>query len=354
MDDIIKMVRLGLYGCGNRTKALLNSLRNDGLYEVVSLYDISPDAMKETQKEYGGIICASQDELIAFPENDAFIISLDPFAHSQALRKTMKAGKPVFIEKPISFSASEVFELAKIAEKDNIPVHVGFMRRYMPYHVEGLKFMKENPPGHIFSINCNWFHPGETEMINFLKNDPDNFRLKVSQIPFHCCHALDVMLQYGGKVKKVTSQLVKKIKRKYPSPDELISILEFRNGAIGCFHYSSMSYSPEISYQIHSENYTLKINNNLEICQRPKHKSQREGTGRDCRDSYHKYMAPEIRTYDDISVTKDIMLDFINSVKKNIPMKVNLMNAYEVAVLAEAIETSAANGKTVFLDGDEK
>ncbi len=345
------MIKLGLYGCGNRTKVLLDSLRYDELYEVTALYDIIPSAMERIQNEYGGTICSSPDELISNPQIDAFIISLDPFNHAQALRNTMKAGKPVFIEKPVSFSASEVYELVQMAKKNKVPVHVGLMRRYMPYHIDGLNFIKENNPGHIFSINCNWFHPGETEVINFQRNDPDNFRLKVSQIPFHCCHALDVMLQYGGMVKKVKGEMVKVIDRRYPSPDELIAVLEFENGAIGRFHYSSMSYSPEISYQIHSENYTLKINNNLEICKRPKYKSQREGTGKDCRDSYHKHMAPEVRTYRDVSVTEKIMFDFISSVQHDIPMKVPLMDALKTAELAEAIEASTKNGKTIFLNG---
>ena len=348
------MIKLGLYGCGNRTKALLDSLRYDDLYGVAASYDTNPAAMAQIQKEYGGKICSSPDELIESSQVDAFIISLDPFAHAQALRDTMKAGKPVFIEKPVSFSSSEVYELAQAAEKYKVPVHVGFMRRYLPYHAAGVKFMQENNPGHIFSINCNWFHPGETEMINFLRNAPDNFRLKVSQIPFHCCHALDVMLQYGGMVKKVSAEMVKIIDRRYPSPDELIAILEFKNGAIGRFHYSSMSYSQEISYQIHSENYTLKINGNLEIYRRPEYETQRKGSGTDCRPSYHAHMTPEIRTYGDMSVTEKIMFDFISSVQQGTPMKVTLMDAFRVAELAEAIESSAANRKPVFLSGDDR
>lgn len=341
------MIKLGLYGCGNRTKTLLDSLRNDKLYEVAALYDINQTAMQIMHREYGGVVCKSSEKLINCPEVDAFIISLDPFTHPKALRETMKARKPIFIEKPVSFSAAEVLELARIAEKDKIPVHVGFMRRYMPYHVAAREFIRNNPPGNMFSINCNWFHPGETEMINFLKKDPGNFRLKVSQIPFHCCHALDVMLLYGNKVKKVTGKFIKEVKRPYPSPDELIALLEFESGALGCFHYSSMSYTHEISYQIHAENYTLKMNGDLEICRRPVYEAARAGLGKDiafydCRESYHKHMAPEIRTYSNCSVTGKIMFDFINTVRDGAPVAATLMDAYEVAKLAEMIESEPA------------
>lgn len=71
--------------------------------------------------------------------------------------------------------------------------------------------------------------------------------MKVSQIPFHCCHMLDVMLLMNGPVKRVTSHYRKVIDPPYPSPDDVVSTFEYANGSFGRFHYSSMVYYTNFS-----------------------------------------------------------------------------------------------------------
>ena len=356
-----KAIRLGLYGCGNRTRALLNSVYGEGLYEVAAAFDIDAQKVKEVTERYGGKGCSSAEELIKTKGIDAFIISLDPFAHPDAFDRTIEAGKPIYIEKPIAMSAERAYQMLERSREKNVPVHVGLMRRYEPQHVAARRFMKDNPPGRFFGIRCNWFHPGETEMLNCLFNQPDNFRLKVSQIPFHCCHALDVMRTYAGEVRRVEAMGIKWIERQYPSPDNVIAVFEFENGSIGSFNYSSMSYKGELSYIIHCENYTLTFENGLEIWYRPTTKFHREGemlwskkTGAgpwiDCRPTYQKNIGPEKHVFVATSLPDDLaMKDFLGAVREGTPMKVTLEDGYKVAELAEAIETSYVQKKPIEL-----
>jgi len=335
-----RAVKLGLYGCGNRTRALLDSLAGEGQYEVTAAYDVRPEAAAEACEQYGGRNCASAEELIGCDAVEAFLISLDPLAHPDAFDATVEAGRPIFMEKPIAMSAKRARQMMDKARERGVPVHVGFMRRYLQKHVHARRFLAENDPGRVFSVSCRWFHAGETEMINCLNNSPDNFRLKVSQIPFHCCHALDVILLYGGDVKAVEARGLKVIERRYPSPDEVIALLEFENGVIGSFHYSSMAYKGALSYLIHAENYTLTFENGLEIWRRPRYKPQRDDGARDCRPTYHKNIGPDRYAYGTDDPTPEILLDFLNAVRDQTPMKVTIEDAVKVAELAEAIELS--------------
>ena len=333
------VIRLGLYGCGRRTRALLDSLRADKLYEVVAAYDIRQETATELVEVYGGEVCTSSADLVAASAVDAFVISLDPFAHPAAFHETLPAGKPIFIEKPVALEAAEARRMRDAAAAAGGPVHVGFMRRYLPKHVAARAFIAANPPGRIFSVNCRWFHPGETEMINMLNNWPDNFRLKLSQIPFHCCHALDVMRLYGGEVRSVRAAGLKLVDRPYPSPDEVIATLEFTGGAIGSFAYSSMAYKADISYVVHAENYTLTFDQGLEIWRRPPTATQRGEGEPDCRTIYHPNIGPERRNYPTGLPNAKIFVDFLRGVRTG-TMKVTLDDAARVAELAEAIETS--------------
>ena len=344
-----KPVRLGLYGCGNRTRALLDSVYGEDEYTVVAAYDIRPDAVQNVCERYGGVACASADELLDVTEADAWLISLDPLAHPDAFDQTVEKGKPIFIEKPIAMSAERAFRMMQKAEQCGVPVQVGFMRRYLPKHKAARRFLSENDTGRLFSVTCTWHHAGETEMINCLNNCPDNFRLKVSQIPFHCCHALDVVRLYGGEVKRVQSRGMKWVDRHYPSPDAVIALLEFENGAIGHFHYCSMSYKGALSYLVHTENYTLTFEEGLEIYRRPKHKAQRDDGSKDCRPVYHSHMGPDRQTFAGPLPNAEIMLDFLNAVRDGTPVRVPIADAYKVAELAEAIEQSWQQDKAIEL-----
>ncbi len=110
-------VKLGLYGCGNRTRALLDSLFMDEQYEVVAAYDMIKETAESTCAKYGGLACKNTEQLIGHPSVEAFLISLAPFAHPAAFHKTLEAGKPIFIEKPIAMTAIEAYRMMVAAEQ---------------------------------------------------------------------------------------------------------------------------------------------------------------------------------------------------------------------------------------------
>lgn len=347
------VIKLGLYGCGNRTKALLDAVPADGNYEITAAYDIAKEATQNLCRQYGGKICADSSELVNSPDIDAFIISLDPFSHPAAFYQTLDAGKPIFIEKPVAMEAEEAFNMMKAAERKNVNVKTGFMRRYNPGVQAALKYLEENDPGNIFSITSRWFHAGETEMINMLNNSPDNFRLKVSQIPFHCCHALDVMRLLAGEARNVYSRGLKVVERVYPSPDEVVSTIEFENGIIGLFHYSSMAYSGTIDYLVHTENYTLEIwSRKLVVHSRPSTECLLNDDSKDCRNTYHKNIGHDEYSFDSSSEDTQIMSSFLEGVRKGEKMIPSLEDAWKVANMAEAIENSYKNNEKIELRSD--
>lgn len=360
-----KEFKLGLCGCGNRTRALIDSLRYDHFYRITAAFDINRNATQNLIHDYGGKACASLEELKNEPETDAYLISLSPFAHADALRKLIPTGKPIFVEKPVAFTGSEILELKQLADQYHTPVQVGFMRRYLPEVINTLNYIRENKTGHIFSVDCNWFHHGATEMNHCLWHKPDDFRLKVSQIPFHCCHMLDVMLLMAGPVQRVTSLYTKVIDRPYPSPDDVIAHFEYADGANGNFHYSSMVYYTLIAYRFHCENYSIQLNQGdeaLKIYHRPRFRSSELAfkpdekiLPRDFNARYEEFCRPEVHTFEMNKLniaTENIMFDFVRTVHDGMQPAADLATAVRVQGLAEAIEQSGKLGKTIELNPD--
>lgn len=357
------MIKLGLYGCGNRTKALLNALIQDGFYQVHAAFDLFPASAEALTAQYGGTVCRTSEELLSFKGIDAFLISLDPLVHADALRETIPVGKPIFIEKPVTFTGREAADLADLADRYHVPVQVGFMRRYLPETIYALDFLRENDPGRLFSVDCTWVHHGDTEMNDCLHHRLNNFRLKVSQIPFHCCHMLDIMLLVGGGVKSLSSQLIKVTDRPYPSPDDVTTNIVFANGCSGRFHYSSMVYYTEFSYRFHAENYSMKMNlavdrPTVEIFRRPRFKTSQLGpdlsNSASMLNSYESFCRPQITTFSQglNLANENIMYDFVRMVRDGIPPAASLRQAARVQGLAEAIELSGKLGRSIDFTAD--
>ena len=68
---------------------------------------------------------ASHVDVYADPEVDAVIIATPAETHFALALAALQAGKNVFVEKPLATKASEVDELARVAQEKNLVVMVG-------------------------------------------------------------------------------------------------------------------------------------------------------------------------------------------------------------------------------------
>jgi len=72
-------------------------------------------------------------ELINDPEINAIYIATPPSSHATFAIMAMKAGKPVYIEKPLAASYEDCARINRISELTDVPCFVAYYRRYLPY-----------------------------------------------------------------------------------------------------------------------------------------------------------------------------------------------------------------------------
>ena len=72
-------------------------------------------------------------ELINDPEVNAIYIATPPSSHATFAIMAMKAGKPVYVEKPLAASYEECARVNRISEQTGVPCFVAYYRRYLPY-----------------------------------------------------------------------------------------------------------------------------------------------------------------------------------------------------------------------------
>lgn len=73
---------------------------------------------------------ASTDALLALPELDAVVIATPTSTHAELVISAASAGKAIFCEKPLALSLEETRTALETATRAQVPLQVGFMRRF--------------------------------------------------------------------------------------------------------------------------------------------------------------------------------------------------------------------------------
>ncbi|MBB4079673.1 virulence factor [Lewinella aquimaris] len=75
--------------------------------------------------------CTTVDDLIA-QRPDAAMVHTSTESHVDITTKLLEAGIPVFVDKPLSYSLAGAEQILEVAERQGLPLFVGFNRRYAP------------------------------------------------------------------------------------------------------------------------------------------------------------------------------------------------------------------------------
>lgn len=129
------MLKVGVVGCGaigrEHIKRLSGKLQG---VMVTAVCDVFEDGAKKAAALVTGNDVAVYTDIQAIVNDanvDAIVVTSPGFAHKDPVLAAVKAGKPVFCEKPLCTTAADCKEIvdAEIAGGKHL-VQVGFMRRY--------------------------------------------------------------------------------------------------------------------------------------------------------------------------------------------------------------------------------
>jgi predicted dehydrogenase len=131
------MIRLGFLGAQSSHARIFGRLINverryDGLCVSAIWRGDCPDAKEEIADElHIKTIAATEKALIE--DSDAVVILLrDGGSHAQWARLALQLGKPLFIDKPFTYSPEDALEILRTAQKLNVPVFGGSALRHLP------------------------------------------------------------------------------------------------------------------------------------------------------------------------------------------------------------------------------
>ncbi len=129
------MTRFALFGAGFIGAVHGANIATNPRAQLQYVYDINTAAAEQLATRLGARVAASPDEIWAANDVDAVLIASSTNTHADLLSAALKANKPVYCEKPIDLDIDRVKAVVQAARTTNLPILIGFSRRFDPNHL---------------------------------------------------------------------------------------------------------------------------------------------------------------------------------------------------------------------------
>ncbi|MBX2923617.1 MAG: Gfo/Idh/MocA family oxidoreductase [Chitinophagaceae bacterium] len=231
-------IKWGMIGCGNVTEKksgapAINKIQHASLVAVMARNKEKAEDYAQRHKVprwYTDV-----DELIADDEVNAVYIATPPDVHLEYAAKAIKAGKAVYIEKPMARNFAECEEINRLGHEAGVPVFVAYYRRTLPYFIQLKALIDSGVIGDIRLVNIllHW-QPYDEEVGENPKPRWRVFPEISGGGHFHdlASHQFDFLEYALGKIKYARG-IARNQEGLYPADDIVVANFEFENGILG-------------------------------------------------------------------------------------------------------------------------
>ncbi len=128
--------------------------------ELAGVFDVHVPSAEDVSGKHNVQNFASAEDAILSDTVDAVLIATPTSTHVDLLEACVKAGKPVLCEKPIDLSLDRVNELKSRIAGTEVPIMLGFVRRFDPGHAAAQKAVAGGEIGELHQVIITSRDPG--------------------------------------------------------------------------------------------------------------------------------------------------------------------------------------------------
>ncbi|QST00921.1 Gfo/Idh/MocA family oxidoreductase [Pontibacillus sp. ALD_SL1] len=243
----METIRWGIIGCGDVTEvksgpgfqladnsSLVAVMRRNG--ELAKDYAERHNVPKWYDKA---------EDLVHDSEVDAVYIATPPGSHKEYTEMAAKAGKPVYVEKPMALNTEECQAMIDVCEGHDVPLYVAYYRRRLPRFLKVKELLDEGAIGDVRFVTME-----QTQRL-LEKDDngewPWRVRPEVSGGGLFydvASHTLDLFDYLLGPIEDVKGY-ADNLSDSYPAEDSVSGSFRFKNGVMGTGVWNFSSYKDE-------------------------------------------------------------------------------------------------------------
>lgn len=157
----MKYIKWGFIGCGEVTEKksgpAFSEVEGSSVVAVMSRKE--EHVKKYAQRHHIDRWYTDAQQLINDQEVNAVYVATPPSSHAIYAIMAMKAGKPVYVEKPLAANYDDCARINRISEQTGMPCFVAYYRRYLPYFQKVKEIIKNDVIGKILNVQVRFACP---------------------------------------------------------------------------------------------------------------------------------------------------------------------------------------------------
>ena len=226
-------IRLGVIGAGNYAQAsLLPHLKKMPEVELASVCTTNGVTAKKAAEKFG-FVSASTDAQEVFRDNSiqAVLIATRHDTHAELAAAALRAGKYVFIEKPLALNETQLRQVADAVKDCGEKLLVGFNRRFAPLAHEALRHKGAGPCVMHYRVNAGPI--------------PSNHWIQDAQvgggrIVGEVCHFVDFLQSFAdARPARVFAESIAGQPNDVLAADNVHVTIRYADGSVGLITYTS-------------------------------------------------------------------------------------------------------------------
>tara|TARA_B100001245_G_scaffold35053_1_gene22608 strand:+ start:401 stop:1405 length:1005 start_codon:yes stop_codon:yes gene_type:complete len=223
------MLNFSLMGAGRIGKMHADIISSHPDCNLKYIYDVNKEFANELATKHGAVVTETSEEALEHPDIESVLIASATPTHTEFISKASKAGKAVFCEKPIDLDINKVNECRENIKGTNVPIQIGFNRRFDNSHNKLQQARKNKEIGDLEMIVITSRDP-EPPGLDYLKAAGGFFRDTT-------IHDFDLSSFILGddpivQVSAFGSQLISEEVKQVNDHDTAMFILKSKNGVL--------------------------------------------------------------------------------------------------------------------------
>jgi myo-inositol 2-dehydrogenase/D-chiro-inositol 1-dehydrogenase len=169
------MRKFALFGAGFIGRVHANNIATHPRAELQYVYDINSEAAELLASRLGAKVASSPEEIWTAADVDAVLIASSTNTHADLLSEAIQAHKPAYCEKPIDLNMERVKAVVQEAYHSDIPIMIGFSRRFDRNHLGVREAIEEGKIGKVEMMHLT-SRAQEPPPISYVKVSGGQFR----------------------------------------------------------------------------------------------------------------------------------------------------------------------------------
>lgn len=232
-------INVAVVGAGGFARAIhlpnLRKLKDKfNIYAVVSRTGYNA---KLIAKQFGARYATTDyNEILEDKNVDLIMICTRHNLHASMAVKALKAGKAVFVEKPMAINEQELDELVKVINETKKPFLVGFNRRFSKYAIEAKRHIEKRINPMIVNYQMN---AGYVPLDSWVHGEEGGGR-----IIGEACHIFDLFnFLADSEVCEVSVNNISPKTENVSQMDNVVITLNYKDGSVCNLIYTSLGNS---------------------------------------------------------------------------------------------------------------